>query len=91
MLEALLCALAALAAPEGDKVMDTDRYALAVRQAPGLVAYWRMEGNLRDEVSGDMAKTKAHFATRPSGGVLTLDGTAPVVLEGADALDTAES
>lgn len=71
--------------------MNTDGYAAVVRQSPGLVAYWRMEGDLRDEVSGETARVEARFEAHPTGGVLVFDGTSPVVLEGVDALDTAES
>lgn len=87
----LFYGLAILAAPESGRDMNTDGYAAVVRQEASLVAYWRMEGDLRDEVSGNAAKPEARFATCPSGGILVLDGTSPVVVEGADALDTAES
>lgn len=91
MLTMLFWGLAVLAAPEGGGDMNTDGYAAVVRQEASLVAYWRMEGDLRDEVSGETATAKARFATSPGGGILALDGTSPVVLEGANALDTAES
>ena len=89
----LAICLAAVSPTSGET--PSDRYAQIIVAEPGLVGYWRMDGNLTDKKTGDSGTATggpARFVEAPVGGkALALDKGQFVTVAKAAQLDSPET